>query len=97
LAKRLRQKKRQAVETELKDWERHQERRDDNVARRAGEPQGRGALESTCRQYQCRFKRPGQFWSCAGDEALMGLETFWPNGRWHWRFPHSTHADPSKN
>jgi hypothetical protein len=27
------------VETELKDWERHQERRDDNVARRAGEPQ----------------------------------------------------------
>src|SRR5438105_4562718 len=77
--------------------ESHQERMDYAVARRAGEPQGSGAMESTCRQYQCRFKRPGQFWSCAGDEALMCLETFWRNGRWHLLFPHSTHGDPSKN
>jgi len=97
LAKRLRQKKRQAVEAELKYLESHQERMDYDVARRAGEPQGSGAMESTCRQYQCRFKRPGQFWSCAGDEALMCLETFWRNGRWHLLFPHSTHGDPSKN
>ena len=97
LAKRLRQKKRQAVEAELKYLESHRERMDYDAARRAGEPQGSGAMESTCRQYQCRFKRPGQFWSCAGDEALMCLETFWRNGRWHLLFPHSTHADPSKN
>jgi hypothetical protein len=31
-------------------------------------------VEATCRQLQCRFKRPGQFWSQAGDEALMTLE-----------------------
>jgi hypothetical protein len=56
---------------------------------KAGEPLGSGAIESTCRQYQCRFKRTGQFWSLEGDEALMCLETFWRNGRWHDLFPHA--------
>jgi hypothetical protein len=46
----------------------------------ANQPLGSGAIESTCRQYQCRFKRTGQFWTMAGDEALMCLETFWRNG-----------------
>lgn len=55
----------------------------------ANEPLGSGAIESTCRQYQCRFKRTGQFWSLAGDEALMGLETLWRNGRWHDLYPHA--------
>jgi hypothetical protein len=57
--------------------------------RKASEPLGSGAIESTCRQYQCRFKRTGQFWSTAGDEALMCLETFWRNNRWHLLFPHA--------
>jgi hypothetical protein len=57
--------------------------------RKAAEPLGSGAIESTCRQYQCRFKRTGQFWSLKGDEALMCLETFWRNGRWHDLFPHA--------
>ena len=56
---------------------------------KAGEPLGSGAIESTCRQYQCRFKRTGQFWSIAGDEALMCLETFWRNNAWHLLFPHA--------
>ena len=56
---------------------------------KASEPLGSGAIESTCRQYQCRFKRTGQFWSIDGDEALMCLETFWRNGRWHDLFPHA--------
>ena len=56
---------------------------------KANEPLGSGAVESTCRQYQCRFKRTGQFWTMAGDEALMCLETFWRNRRWHDLFPHS--------
>jgi len=97
LAKRLRQKKRQAVESELNYLESHRERMDYAAARRAGEPQGSGAMESTCRQYQCRFKRPGQFWSCVGDEGLMCLETFWRNQRWHLLFPHILHGDPSRN
>jgi hypothetical protein len=97
LAKRLRKKKRQAVEVELAYLESHRGRMDYAAARRAGEPQGSGAMESTCRQYQCRFKRPGQFWSCAGDEGLMCLETFWRNDRWHLLFPHILRDDPHKN
>jgi hypothetical protein len=55
----------------------------------ANQPLGSGAIESTCRQYQCRFKRTGQFWTTVGDEALMCLETFWRNGRWHELYPHA--------
>jgi len=97
LAKRLRKKQRQAVAAEVAYLESHRERMDYAAARRAGEPQGSGAMESTCRQYQCRFKRPGQFWSCAGDEGLMCLETFWRNDRWHLLFPHILHGDPRRN
>ena len=97
LLKRLRHKKRQAVAAELAYLASHQHRMDYPVARRRGEPEGSGAMESTCRQYQCRFKRPGQFWSRAGDEALMCLETFWRNDRWHLLFPHVPHQDPRRN
>ena len=55
----------------------------------ANQPLGSGAVESTCRQYQCRFKRTGQFWTTPGDEALLCLETFWRNQRWHELFPHA--------
>ena len=63
----------------------------------ANAPLGSGAIESTCRQYQCRFKRTGQFWTTAGDEALMCRETFWRNGRWHELYPHVKLASPARN
>lgn len=97
VARRLRHKKRRAVEAELAYLQCHQKRMNYPAARQAGEPQGSGAIESTCRQYQCRFKRPGQFWTRTGDEALMCLETFWRNNRWHLLFPHILHGDPHKN
>jgi len=75
----------------------HQDRMDYKAGRKAGEPIGSGAVESTCRQSQCRFKRPGQFWSQQGDEALLCLETFWRNERWHLLFPHRSQSDLSKN
>jgi hypothetical protein len=56
--------------------------------RRKQQPVGSGAVESTCRQYQVRFKRAGQFGSLAGDESLLALETLSRNGRWHELFPH---------
>jgi hypothetical protein len=64
-------------------------------AAKLGEPCGSGAVESTCAQYQCRFKRPGQFWSTAGDETLLALVTFRFNKRWDFLFPHV--LDPSQN
>ena len=85
-----------AVAREVNYFREHQHRMDYRAARRAGEPLGSGAVEATCRQYQCRFKRPGQFWSQAGDEALLCLETFWRNNRWHLLFPHST-FNPARN
>jgi hypothetical protein len=81
--------KTQVVAREVNYFHEHQERMDYRAALRAGEPIGSGPVEATCRQAQCRFKRPGQFWSRVGDEALLCLETFWRNGRWHLLFPHT--------
>jgi hypothetical protein len=86
----------QAVAKEVDCFHGHQHRMDYRAGRRAGEPIGSGAVEATCRQAQCRFKRPGQFWSQTGDEALLCLETFWRNGRWHLLFPHTT-FNPARN
>ena len=86
----------QTAAKEIAYLQEHQERMDYRAARRAGEPIGSGPVEATCRQMQCRFKRPGQFWSQAGDEALMCLEIFWRNGRWHLLFPH-TAFNPARN
>ncbi|MFP5248210.1 MAG: hypothetical protein ACLGP3_00105 [Acidobacteriota bacterium] len=88
---------RTAVATEVNYLHSHQSRMDYRCARRRAEPIGSGAIEATCRQYQCRFKRPGQFWSTAGDEALLCLDTFWRNDRWHLLFPHTRPSDPARN
>jgi hypothetical protein len=85
------------VQKEVNYFHEHQDRMDYRAGRRRGEPIGSGAIESTCRQAQCRFKRPGQYWSQQGDESLLCLETFWRNGRWHLLFPHNRQLDPSKN
>jgi len=86
----------QTVAKEVDYFHEHQKRMDYRAGRRAGEPIGSGAVEATCRQAQCRFKRPGQFWSQAGDEALLCLETFWRNDRWHLLFPHTSFT-PARN
>jgi hypothetical protein len=86
-----------AITKELNYFHEHQQRMDYRAGRRAGEPIGSGAVEATCRQAQCRFKRPGQFWSSEGDEALMCLEMFWRNGRWHSLFPHTSSLNPARN
>ena len=85
------------VAREVEYFKRHRERMDYGAAQKAGEPVGSGAMESTCRQYQCRFKRTGQYWSTRGDEALLTLETFWRNGRWNQLYPHVGDFDPSRN
>ena len=86
----------ETVAKEIAYLKEHQERMDYRAGRRAGEPIGSGPVEATCRQAQCRFKRPGQFWSTVGDEALLCLETFWRNDRWSLLFPH-TAFDPARN
>lgn len=85
------------VTREVNYFHEHEKRMDYRAGRRRGEPIGSGAVEATCRQAQCRFKRTGQFWSRQGDEALMCLETFWRNGRWHLLFPHTSTLNPARN
>jgi hypothetical protein len=87
----------EVVQKEVNYFHEHAARMDYRAGRSRGEPIGSGAVESTCRQAQCRFKRPGQFWTQEGDEALLCLETFWRNGRWHLLFPHNRHLDPARN
>lgn len=86
----------QALAKEVAYFHEHQARMDYRAGRKAGEPIGSGPVEATCRQTQCRFKRPGQFWSKRGDEALLCLEMFWRNDRWHLLFPH-TSFNPARN
>jgi hypothetical protein len=69
-------------------YQNNQKRMKYKQARKRKEPVGSGAIESTCRQLQCRMKRCGQFWSTRGDEALLCLEMFWRNERWEMLFPH---------
>lgn len=96
--KRLRGARRDTVQAERNYLENNRDRLDYKGAHERGEPLGSGAMESTCKQYQCRFHRSGQFWTQAGDEALMCLETFWRNARWSLLFAHvPPDFDPSKN
>ncbi len=83
------QKQKKALAREIAYLTEHKERMDYKQARKQGQPSGSGAIESTCSQYQRRFKLTGQFWSLAGDEALLTLDTLHRNGRWHLLFPHS--------
>jgi hypothetical protein len=51
------------------------------IAKR-GWPIGSGAVESACRQRQCRRKRPGQFWTRSGLRHLDALEEARDHGQW---------------
>ena len=53
----------------------------ESVAER-GWPIGSGAVESACRQRQCRYKRPGQFWTEKGLRHLQALEEARSHGHW---------------
>lgn len=98
LIKKLRGKKRKAVQAERAYLENNRTRLNYADDPDREEPNGSGAMESTCKQYQVRFHRSGQFWTTAGDEALMCLETFWRNSRWSLLFPHvPPDFDPANN
>jgi hypothetical protein len=47
-----------------------------------GWPIGSGAVESACRQSQCRFKRCGQFWTRRGLRSLCALDDARRNFHW---------------
>lgn len=98
LVNQLRGSRREAVAAERNYLANNLKRLDYRNATKRGEPLGSGAMESSCKQYQVRFHRPGQFWTKEGDEGLLCLETFWRNKRWSLLFPHvPSNFDPSRN
>jgi len=71
-----------AIDREIGYFKEHKDRMDYKTGKALGQPVGSGAIESTCSQYQRRFKLTGQFWSLEGDEAFLALSTLHRNGRW---------------
>jgi hypothetical protein len=97
LKPRLAEAAAQAADKAIAYYQNNQERMKYKEGRKRKEPVGSGAIESTCRQLQCRLKRCGQFWSTRGDEALLCLEMFWRNERWERLFPHAQITSVSNN
>jgi hypothetical protein len=65
----------------------HQRRMHYEQIAERGWPIGSGAVESACRQKQCRFKRPGQFWTRAGLRNLCALDEARRNHHWEQLWP----------
>ncbi len=76
------------VERERNYFESHRDHLDYEAKSERGEPIGSGAMESACKQYQLRFKRPGQFWKKKTEEGLLELVNRRKNGRWDALWPH---------
>jgi hypothetical protein len=83
-------KQREALDREIGYLSEHKHRMAYQSGKSLGQPVGSGAIESTCSQYQRRFKLTGQFWSLAGDEAFLALDTIHRNGQWLRLFPHDS-------
>jgi hypothetical protein len=81
-------KQKKTLQAEIDYLTDNKDRMDYKRGKMLGQPNGSGAVESTCCQYQVRFKRTGQFWSLEGDEAFLALATLYRNQRWHQLFPH---------
>ena len=86
----------EAIQKETAYLEKNKNRMDCKTGSESGQPVGPGAIESTCSQYQRRFKMTGQFWSLEGDKAFLALSTLQRNGRWGKLFPGS-HVSRSRH
>ncbi len=64
-------KQQETLEREIGYFEGRKNRMDYKNGKALDQPLGSGAIASTCSQYQCRFKRTGQFWNLDGDEAFL--------------------------
>ena len=72
----------EAVRTDVRYFQSHREHLHYETVAADGCPRGSGAMESTCSQFQDRFKRTGQFWSSPGEKHLLLLELARRNNDW---------------
>lgn len=78
----LAEERQKAIEREAAYFESHREHLHYRQRQQEGCPKGSGAMESTCSQFQDRFKRTGQFWTLAGEHHLLALELARRNQDW---------------
>jgi hypothetical protein len=72
--------------TILREWDyfcRHRDHFDYAAKSSRGIPIGSGCIESTCKQYQLRVKRCGQFWGTDNLEGLLRLHSRYLNHLWN--------------
>lgn len=81
--KKLRGPVGKVIEREQNYFATHAGRMNYQTIARRGWPIGSGAVESACRQKQCRFKRPGQFWTAKGLRHLCALDEARRNHHWN--------------
>jgi hypothetical protein len=72
----------EVVKREQNYFATHAQRVNYQTIHRRGWPIGSGPVESACRQRQCRFKRPGQFWTPKGMRHLSALTEARHNHHW---------------
>jgi hypothetical protein len=72
----------EVIQREQNYFATHAGRRNYQSLHRRGWPIGPGPVESACRQRQCRFKRPGQFWTDCGLRHLGALIEARHNHHW---------------
>jgi hypothetical protein len=72
----------ETLEREVRYFQTHREHIHYQELERQGCPIGSGAMESTCSQFQDRFKRTGQFWTLRGEQHLMTLDVARRNNDW---------------
>lgn len=72
----------QVIRREQNYFAAHAQRMNYQKLHRRGWPIGSGSVESACLQKQCRFKRPGQFWTPRGMRHLSALVEARHNQHW---------------
>lgn len=72
----------QIIRKEKKYFAGHAQRMNYRAIAARGWPIGSGPVESSCRQDQCRFKRPGQSWSRLGFLNLSAIDEARRNNHW---------------
>lgn len=82
LCGQLDQERGRVIEREAAYFAGHREHVRYEQRRAEGCPIGSGAMESTCSQFQDRFKRSGQFWTWPGEHHLLALELARRNLDW---------------
>jgi len=90
LCRQFDRQRQETIQREVAYFQNHKEHIHYQQRQQEGCPRGSGAMESTCSQYQDRFKRTGQFRTLRGEQHLLALELARRNDDWDeiWELKH---------